>query len=520
MPDRIDVVIVGGGHNGLVAACYLAMAGRKVRILEAQDRLGGAAISTKPFPGVDAWVSTYAHQVSLLPHRLRQDLGLNLRTAKRRYVGYAADPLNPSIGVLIPRDSSAELDASLERLTGSNRDADAWRAYHGRTQHLARAIFPTMMEPLRSRAQMRELVGDEGLWRDFIERPIGEVIERTFYDDLIRGMVLADGLIGTFSHAHDPSLRQNRCLLYHVIGNGTGEWDVPVGGMGALVRALQNRAEELQVEITTGTTVTGIEANGVRALVRAETPIGQLRIDCQEVLVNCAPAVLDGLLGRTTPPLSFEDAGSQVTVNMLLKRLPRLRDPCVEAADAFNGTFHVNDSYRQLAAAHGVAGRGDLPVPLPAEVTCPSLADPTILGPELQAAGAQAMTVLTMQSPHAIFADRDENKRRRALRAVVESLNAVLAEPIETCLMSDAEGRPCIDVHTTADVERDLRIPGGSIFHTPLQWPFADETARAGTWGVETDIPNVTLCGSGARRGGGVSGIPGQNAAYYVLTKR
>lgn len=518
MPDRIDVVIVGGGHNGLVAACYLAMAGRRVRILEAKDTLGGASVSSRPFTGLDASISTYAHLVSLLPYQLRQDLGINLRTVKRRYVGYAPDPLNTSIGILVPREGYPGLDASLDRLTGSTRDAQAWRTYRARTAALAQAIFPTMLEPLPSRAQLRAKVADEALWHDFIERPIGEVIERTFYDDLIRGMALTDGLIGTFSHAHDPSLRQNRCLLYHVIGNGTGEWEVPVGGMGALIRALRDRAEELQVEITTGALVTGIEANGVRAMVRAETSIGQLRIDCQEVLVNCAPAILDGLLGRRPRPAGVEDAGSGVAVNLLLKRLPRLRDGSVDPAEAFSGTFFVNDSYRQLAAAHGVAGRGDLPVPIPAVATCPSLTDPTILGPGLQ--GAQVLTLLALQAPHTLFAGGDENKRKRAARAIIESLNSVLAEPIEGCLMTDADGRPCIEVHTTADLERDLRIPGGNIFHTPLEWPFEDDPTRVGTWGVETDISNVTLCGSGARRGGGISGIPGQNAAYYVLTKR
>jgi len=518
VPERIDVVIVGGGHNGLVAACYLAMAGRRVRVLEATDSLGGAAISTRPFAGIDATIPPYAHLISLLPYRLRQDLGINLRTAKRRTLGYAPDPLNPAVGILVPQDGYPGLDASLDRLTGSTRDAQAWRAFRARTATLARAIFPTMVEPLRSRSQMRALVGDDGLWQDFIERPIGEVIERTFYDDLIRGMALTDGLIGTLSHAHDPSLRQNRCLLQHVIGNSTGEWEVPIGGMGALARALRDRAEELRVEITTGALVTGIEANGIRALVRAETALGQERIDCQEVLVNCAPGILDRLLGRVPASIAYEDAGAQVAVTMLLKRLPRLRDGSVDPTEAFSGTFFLNDSYRQLAAAHGVAGRGDLPSPIPAIVGCPSLTDPTILGPALHSAAV--LKVLTLQSPHALFADGDENKRKRALRAVIESLNSVLGEPIETCLMSDADGRPCIDVHTPADIERDLLIPGGNIFHTPLDWPFADDPAEVGRWGVETDISNVTMCGAGARRGGGISGIPGQNAAYYVLTKR
>jgi len=285
----------------------------------------------------------------------------------------------------------------------------------------------------------------------------------------------------------------------------------------SLRRALCAGAEELRVEITTGALVTGIEANGIRALVRAETALGQVRIDCREVVVNCAPGILDRLLGRSVAPMRFEDGGAQVAISMLLRRLPRLRDEAVDPVQAFSGTFYVNDSYRQLAAAHGVAGRGDLPTPVPALVTCTSLTDPTIVNSSTP--GAQVMNVLTLQTPHALFADQDDNKRKRVARAVIESLNSVLAAPIEACLMSDSQGRPCIEVHTTADLERDLLIPGGNIFHTPLDWPFADDPARVGTWGVETDISNVTMCGSGAQRGGGVSGIPGQNAAYYVLTK-
>ena len=375
-----------------------------------------------------------------------------------------------------------------------------------------------MMEPLRSREQMRQLVPDD-LWRDFIERPIGEVIERTFADDLVRGVVLTDALIGTFSHAHDESLRQNQCFLYHVIGNGTGDWDVPVGGMGALTGALLARARELQVQVTTGARVTAVEANGVRAMVRAETANGTMRIDCQDVLANCAPAVLDELLGRAPKPIKAADAGAQVKVNMLLKRLPRLQDQTVDPADAFAGTFHVNESYRQLAAAHGIASRGEIPSPLPLEIYCHSLTDPTILGPEMRQSGAQTMTVFALQTPHALFSGGDDRMRKRALRAVLGSLNAVLAEPIQGCLLLDADGRPCIEAHTTVDIEQALGIPTGNIFHTPLDWPFVEDPALAGTWGGETDIPNVTICGSGARRGGGVSGIPGRNAAHYLLSR-
>ncbi len=93
----------------------------------------------------------------------------------------------------------------------------------------------------------------------------------------------------------------------------------------------------------------------------------------------------------------------------------------------------------------------------------------------------------------------------------------MLDESIEDCLWRDTNGDPCIEVNTTVDIEATLRIPTGNIFHTPLDWPFVDDDELIGTWGVETDIPNVTICGSGARRGGAVSGIPGHNAARYVL---
>jgi phytoene dehydrogenase-like protein len=104
---------------------------------------------------------------------------------------------------------------------------------------------------------------------------------------------------------------------------------------------------------------------------------------------------------------------------------------------------------------------------------------------------------------------------------VVASLNSVLAEPIEDLLLLDSEGRPCIETKTTADLEAALKLPGGNIFHGPLEWPFAEDGADLSTpaarWGVETSDDNILLCGSGARRGGAVSGIAGHNAAMAVL---
>ena len=520
MSHHNRVVIVGGGHNGLVAACYLALAGRAVTVLEAKDTLGGASVSAAVFPGVDARLSKYAYLISLLPAKVRDDLGIELQLVRRGIASYTPDPADPSRGLAVPVDDGDGFDAEMMRLSGSVHDAQGWREFYTRTQALAEKVFPTLTEPLRSRDEMRAIIDDEASWQDFVERPLGEVLERSFDSDVVRGIVLTDALIGTFADAHDASLHQNICFLYHVIGNGTGDWDVPVGGMGALVEALRRRAIDLGVDIRTGARAMRIESDGSRALVWAEINGMEQRFACDDVLANCAPGVLDRLLGRTPRiPEGLRDGGAQVKVNMLLSRLPRLKDRTVDPRDAFAGTFHINESYSQLAAAFRAASEGRLPSPQPAEIYCHSLADPTILGPELRAAGAQTLTVFALHTPHALFADDNAAMRQQALDGVIASLNSVLDEPIEGCLWRDADGNPCIEVNSTVDIEQALAIPTGNIFHTPLDWPFVDDDALVGTWGVETDIPNIAICGSGARRGGGVSGIPGHNAARYVLTR-
>jgi phytoene dehydrogenase-like protein len=200
----------------------------------------------------------------------------------------------------------------------------------------------------------------------------------------------------------------------------------------------------------------------------------------------------------------------------MLRRLPRLRDETVRPEQAFGGTFHINENLSQLDAAYDRAVGGSVPDPLPCEIYCHSLSDPTILGPELRAAGAQTLTCFALHMPARLFAA--EGAREHALEATLRSLDAVLAEPILDCVWRDAEGRACVEVRTPLDLEAELGLPGGNIFHRDLRWPFAEDDGEAGTWGVETDDPRILVCGAGARRGGGVSGVPGRNAAMAVLS--
>ncbi|WP_432153814.1 phytoene desaturase family protein [Streptomyces tricolor] len=509
-----DTVIVGGGHNGLVAAAYLARAGLSVLVLERLDHTGGAAVSTRPFAGVDARLSRYSYLVSLLPRKIVRDLGLDFRVRARTISSYTpVERAGRPTGLLVGGGEQRTREA-FAGLTGGDREYRAWQRFYGMTGRVAQRVFPTLTEPLPTRDALRRRIDDETAWRTLFEEPLGVAVERTFADDLVRGVVLTDALIGTFADAHDPALDQNRCFLYHVIGGGTGAWDVPVGGMGALTDALAAAARSAGARIATGHEVVRIDTDGRTAEVAYRTAGGEGVAAARHVLVNASPAELAVLTGDPAPEPA---EGAQLKVNMLLTRLPRLRDPDADPREAFAGTFHIAEGYRQLATAHAQAAAGELPAAPPSEIYCHSLTDPTILGADLAERGYQTLTLFGLHTPARLF-DRDNDAvREELLESTLAQLDAHLAEPLADCLARDADGRPCIEAKTPLDLERDLRLPGGNIFHRALSWPYAQD--GSGRWGVETRHANVLLCGAGAVRGGGVSGVPGHNAAMAVLER-
>ncbi|MFE9858112.1 FAD-dependent oxidoreductase, partial [Streptomyces sp. NPDC005780] len=166
-------------------------------------------------------------------------------------------------------------------------------------------------------------------------------------------------------------------------------------------------------------------------------------------------------------------------------------------------------------APAGGGGGGPPPAAPPSEIYCHSLTDPSILGPDLAARGYQTLTLFGLHTPARLFAADNDSTRATLLRATLAELDAHLEEPLADCLALDANGEPCIEAKTPLDLERDLRLPGGHIFHRDLAFPYA--TPETGRWGVETAHANVLLCGAGAVRGGGVSGVPGHNAAMAAL---
>jgi len=511
-----DDIVVGAGHNGLTAAAYLARGGRRVLVLECLDHVGGAAVSARAFSGIDAQLSRYSYLVSLLPQQVVHDLDLDLRLVRRRYSSYTPNPADPARGLLIDTEDPKATRASFVAVTGDDRDFVSWERFYGRMAALAHQVWPTVLEPLRPSAELRELAGDDELWDALTTRPLGDLLRSTFDDDLVRGVVATDALIGTFADLDDPSLAQNTCFLYHLIGGGTGHWDVPVGGMGAVTDALARAATAAGATIVTGADVIAVSSDGEVTW----TQEGRTRTSRGEVVVGLAPAVLDRLLAVTgAEPVSTgpEPEGAQLKVNLLLSRLPRLADPRIDPVAAFYGTFHVAETFTQLQDAYAVAASGTLPPGGPCEIYCHTLSDRSVLGPDLAASGAQTLTLFGLHCPARIFAPDNETRRDEALRVVLSALDGVLGEPLEPLFLRDSAGRAALEVRTPLDLQNDLALPGGNIFHRALQWPWAESPREVGQWGGETRHPQITLAGAGARRGGGVSGIAGHNAARAVL---
>ena len=218
--SRYDVVIVGGGHNGLTSAAYLARAGKSVLVLERLTRTGGAAVSVASFAGLPALLPRYSDVVSLMPQQLLRelDLGVELRPrSTASYTPWLHD--GESGGLLVERPEGKATRAALRELTGGDDEYAAWREFYARVRKLADVVQPTLLRPLLLERTLRDQL-DASTWQDFVTEPIGKVIERTFKNDVVRGVVATDALIGTFASLHEGSLIQNRCFLYRLIRNG------------------------------------------------------------------------------------------------------------------------------------------------------------------------------------------------------------------------------------------------------------------------------------------------------------
>jgi phytoene dehydrogenase-like protein len=503
---RYDVVIAGAGHNGLVAANYLAKAGKKVLVLEAQEQIGGATQSVRAFEDYDARLSRYSYLIALLPDKIVSDLGLSFKNLSRNISSYS--PYEGG-GLLVSRQWDQRTADSFRSLTGDDKEAIAWQEFYGEIEKFAKRIAPSLLEPLRSSAELNTQIAMPQIWDQLIENPIGHVISEKFKNDLVRGVVLTDGLIGTLTSAY--GMQANNCFLYHLIGNGTGEWKVPQGGMGAFVAELHRVALSLGVEIECSAKVIDIDADATGVQV---TDINNRKFQADYFLSNAAPEFVSEKINSRS---SLE--GSQIKINMLLKRLPQLKSG-IDPKLAFAGTLHMNESFNELERAYDQAVMGNIPDVIPAEMYCHTLTDPSILSPVLQAEGYQTLTLFGLHTPATAYEENNKATTKLVLEKAIAGLNKYLAEPLEDVIAMSKDGKPCIEAKSPLDLEADVYLPRGNIFHKDLSLPFAESDDEVGKWGVETNLPNVYICGASAKRGGGVSGIPGHNAAMAVLQSK
>jgi phytoene dehydrogenase-like protein len=519
--SNYDVVILGAGHNGLVAASYLGRAGLSVLLLEKNNYIGGATTSQRLFPDYDARLSRYAYLVSLFPQKIIRDLGLNLELRKRA-IGSCTPYLNHGQhGALVLSNLEQDVSRkSIVDLTGSDAEFEAMKKFYNLPRVFAEQVWDSMLEPLIPKEEMARRFNVDAIsreaWRSLVDEPLGSAIERYLRNDLVRGLVFTDAKIGVFTYPHDPSFVQNRCFLYHLIGNKTGEWKVPVGGMGAVSSELERAARKSGAELLTNVDVHALNVTGKTRSVEFRVDGKGDAVEARFLLVNFGRNVLAKFTGGFFQP-DRTDEGSMFKINMLLRRLPRLKAKKYPATEAFCGTFHSDEGYEQMNASYDRASEGRLPEKTPCEMYCHTLTDDSILEPELRQQGFHTMTLFGLDAPWSLFARDNENMRREAQKRFLGSVNQWLEEPIEDCLAVERDGRPCIESKSPVDIEDALGMYRGNIFQNSPTWPFAERREQVGTWGVETEYENVFLCGSSALRGGAVSGIPGHNAAMKVL---
>ena len=417
MKSKYDVVILGAGHNGLVAASYLGRAGLSVLLLEKNDYIGGATTSQRLFPDYDARLSRYAYLVSLFPQKIIRDLGLNLELRRRAIASCTPYVSHGQHGALVLSNLDEDVSRkSIVDLTGSDAEFEAMKKFYNLPRVFAEQVWDSMLEPLVSKEEMARRFNVDAIsreaWRSLVDEPLGSAIERYLRNDLVRGLVFTDAKIGVFTYPHDPSFVQNRCFLYHLIGNKTGEWKVPVGGMGAVSSELERAARKAGAELLTNVDVRTLNVTGKTRSVEFRVDGKGDAVDARFLLVNFGRNVLAKFTGRFFQP-DRTDEGSVFKINMLLRRLPRLKAKKYPATEAFCGTFHSDEGYDQMNASYDRASGGRLPEKTPCEVYCHTLTDDSILAPELREQGFHTMTLFGLDAPWSLFARDNENMRRR-----------------------------------------------------------------------------------------------------------
>jgi phytoene dehydrogenase-like protein len=519
-----DVIIVGGGHNGLVAAGYLARSGRRVLLLERRETVGGAAVSEHPF-GPDYTVTSLSYVVSLLPPRMVRDL----RLAEHGYHVYPQGPY------FAPRRDGTHLYLASdprrrreEIARFSPADADAYERWESWLGGLGKLVGPLLDEipPRLGGRSPRDLAGQAALLGKLrkidvraafdltrlFTASIADLVEERFSSDAMRGALSVSGVIGTW--AGPRSAGTAYVMLHHHVGEVDGQsaaWGFPRGGMGGVTQAMAKAAIAFGAEIRTKAPVARIDVrNGATAGV---TLADGTQVRASTVITTAHPKIsFLQLVDRAELPADFvadieawQTRSGTVKVNFAVDRLPTFASHPEFDPQVHGGTIVLAESLDDVERAYQEAVAGQ-PATLPfADVCIPSVFDPT-LAPE----GKHIVSMFTQWVPHGYASAPHEQE----LTAYADRLVARVEE-VAPGFTDSIIGRQVIGPHR---METEYGLVGGNIFHgelTPGQM-FHCRPA-AGYADLRTPIRGLYQAGSATHGGGGVTGIPGRNVVHQIL---
>jgi phytoene dehydrogenase-like protein len=494
-----DVIVVGAGHNGLVAAAYLARAGLSVCVLERSEVIGGATISEEVWPG---WtVSAASYVCSLLHPRVVDELDLHAHGySVYRKSAASFTPLPDGRSLLLTRDE-AENAREIERF--SKRDVAGHAAFADEVNRLGSVVFDAL------ELESPSFDDIESKTRAIFEGSAAELVERFVETPVLQAEMVNDGLIGTF--AGPRSRGTGYVLAHHNAGRALGiqgAWGFVRGGMGIVARAAASAARAAGAKIRTSAPV-------ARLMVRDGEACGAVLEDGTEVTGR---AVLSNADPRTTflrlaPPNSFDAAfearvrewkcvGVSLKVNFALGELPNYTArPGTNAQPHHGATIHVAPDVDYLQSAYEDAARGGVSKRPLIECYMQSPSDPSIAPP-----GKHLLSVFTQYFPY----DRADGPWTQSMReSAADTIVAELAK-VAPNLPNAIEARQIL---APPDLERRFGLSGGHIFHGELL-PGQIFDKRFAT---RTPLRGLYLCGSGAHPGGCVTGVPGLRAARAAI---
>jgi phytoene dehydrogenase-like protein len=522
-----DVVIIGGGHNGLAAAAYLARAGLRTIVLERRELLGGACVTEELWPGYK--ISRAAYVAGLLRPALVEELQLlrrGLRLLPRVPSSYTPDALGP--GLLFGRDEAANL-AQIRHY--SARDAERYPHYERVIDRAARAIEPLLdappFDPARVRLSdlgplLRALRAGIGLRSDLaaaLALVLGSAtngLTRWFESEPLRSTLATDALIG--AHAGPSTPGTGYVLFHHLMGDtggARGVWAYVQGGMGALSNAIADAAREAGAEIRTGAEVTRIGTRAGRACA-VELADGSA-LEARAIVSGADPLRTLELLGRAHAPADFAQAVDSLDfrspvmkINLALGSLP-VFPACPDAREPgpwHQGTIHLGAStIAELDASFAAAERGELPERPMIELTLPSAVDPT-LAPRGHTVASLFVQHVPPSAPPEFWEKNRERFADRVLACIDELSPGFSARVLHR------------DVLAPPDLERVFGLSGGNIFHGAMTLDRLGPLRPAPGWSrYATPVPGLFLCGAGTHPGGGVMGACGRNAARVIAAE-